>query len=220
MPVVTTNRPGERYEAAPAPETNGSTPARRPIADAAPLGLAAFALTTFVLSFYNAGILNIGGQAVVLGLALAYGGLAQLLAGMWELRNGNTFGGTAFTSFGAFWLSLAVYLQFFVHSVPASARAAALGVYFVGWAIFTVYMWVASLRTTAATSIVFLLLAITFALLGIGNWAGVHGVVTAGGWAGIATALAAWYASFAGVMNSTFGRAILPTRPLLPRAAA
>jgi uncharacterized protein len=220
MPVISTNRPGDRYETAHAPEANGSPPALRLIADPAPLGLAAFALTTFVLSFFNAGILNIGGEPVVLGLALAYGGLAQLLAGMWELRNGNTFGGTAFTSFGAFWLSLAAYIQFFASSVPASARGAALGVYLVAWAIFTTYMWVASFRTTAATNVVFLLLAVTLALLGIGNWAGVHGVVTAGGWAGIATALAAWYASFAGVMNSTFGRTILPTRPLLPRAAA
>ena len=103
----------------------------------------------------------------------AYGrrGCRKLLAGMWELRNGNTFGGTAFTSFGAFWLSLAAYDQCFIHSVPASARGAAVGVYLVGWAVFTAYMWVASLRTTAATSIVFLLLAITFALLGIVNWA-------------------------------------------------
>jgi succinate-acetate transporter protein len=219
MPVIT-NRTGNHYETAAAPESNGSPPAPRLVADPAPLGLAAFALTTFVLSFFNAGILNTAGEPVVLGLALAYGGLAQLLAGMWELRNGNTFGGTAFTSFGAFWLSLAAYNQFFAHSVPASASGAALGVYLVAWAIFTTYMWVASFRTTAATNIVFLLLAITFALLGIGNWAGVHGLVTAGGWAGIATALAAWYASFAGVMNATFGRTVLPMRPLLARPAA
>jgi succinate-acetate transporter protein len=211
---VMTNRPGEPYEGVSVPEANGAvTPARR-IADAAPLGLAAFALTTFVLSFFNAGIVSSAGEPVVLGLALAYGGLSQLLAGMWELRNGNTFGGTAFTSFGAFWLSLAAFDQFFSGSVPASARGAALGVYLVAWAIFTTYMWIASFRTSVATNVVFLLLAITLALLGIGQWAGVHALVTAGGWAGIATAVAAWYASFAGVLNSTFGRTVLPMRTL------
>ena len=79
-----------------------------PIADPGPLGLAAFALTTFVLSMFNADLVSKGGEPVVLGLALAYGGLAQLLAGMWEFRTGNTFGAVAFTSFGAFWLSFFV----------------------------------------------------------------------------------------------------------------
>ena len=213
---VMSRRPGEPFEGVSVPEGNGNgvAPPARLAADAAPLGLAAFALTTFVLSFFNAGIVSSAGAPVVLGLALAYGGLSQLLAGMWELRNGNTFGGTAFTSFGAFWLSLAAFNQFFASSVPASARGAALGLYLVAWAIFTTYMWIASLRTTAATSVVFLLLAITLTLLGVGQWAGVHTLVTAGGWAGIATALAAWYTSFAGVMKSTFGRTILPTGTL------
>jgi|SRR5215217_718925 len=114
-----------------------------------------------------------------------------MATGMWQLRNGNTFGATAFTSFGAFWLSLAAFDQFFASSVLASARDAALGLYPVAWAIFTTYMWIASFRTTAATNVVFLLLAITFTLLGIGQWTGVHTLVTAGGWAGIATAVAA-----------------------------
>jgi len=184
------------------------------IADPAPLGLAAFALTTFVLSFFNAGIVSSAGEPVVLGVALAYGGIAQVLAGMWEFKNNNTFGATAFTSYGAFWLSLWAFDQFFAGSVPKAALGDAVGLYLVAWGIFTTYMFVASFRTTAAVSLVFLLLAITFALLGIGNWAGHHSLVTAGGWFGIATAAAAWYASFAGVTNSTFGRTVLPVRPL------
>src|SRR3954470_22413868 len=83
------------------------------IADPGPLGLAAFALTTFVLSMFNAGLVGSAGEPVVLGVALAYGGLAQLLAGMWEFRTGNTFGAVAFTSYGAFWLSFAALVQFF-----------------------------------------------------------------------------------------------------------
>src|SRR3954462_6533872 len=175
------------------------------IADPAPLGLAAFALTTFVLSFFNAGLVNEGGEPVVLGLALAYGGFAQLLAGMWEFKNNNTFGATAFTSFGAFWISFWAFNQFFADKVPAGSVGDAVGLYLIAWGIFTTYMWIASFRTTAAVSAVFLLLAITYLVLGIGEASSADGVVKAGGWIGIATAIAAWYASFAGVTNSTFG---------------
>src|SRR3954468_10120820 len=130
------------------------------IADPAPLGLAAFALTTFVLSFFNAGIVGDAGEPIVLGLALAYGGLAQMLAGMWEFRNNNTFGATAFTSYGAFWLSLWAFNQFFAAKVPDSVAGDAVGLYLVAWGIFTSYMWVASMRTTAAINLVFALLTL------------------------------------------------------------
>ena len=184
------------------------------IADPAPLGLAAFALTTFVLSFFNAGLINEGGEPVVFGLALAYGGLAQLLAGMWEFKNNNTFGATAFTSFGAFWLSLFAYEQFFADSVPAAQVGDAVGLYLIAWGIFTAYMWIASFRVSVAVNIVFLLLAPTFILLGIGDAVGNDTITHIGGIVGIATALAAWYASFAGVTNKTFGRVVLPVREL------
>jgi uncharacterized protein len=186
-----------------------------PIADPGPLGLAAFAMTTFVLSMFNADLVGKGGEPIVLGLALAYGGLAQLLAGMWEFRTGNTFGAVAFTSFGAFWLSYWAFVQFYAKTVPAADAGHAVGLYLIAWGIFTTYMLVASLRTTAAITAVFLLLAVTFFLLGIGN-AGAHpNIVKAGGWVGLATAVVAWYASFAAVTNSTFGRTVLPVRPLV-----
>jgi succinate-acetate transporter protein len=183
-------------------------------ADPAPLGLAAFALTTFVLSMFNAGLVSKAGEPVVLGLALGYGGIAQILAGMWEFRTGNTFGAVAFTSFGAFWLSYWALVTFFVGDIPAAHVAASVGLYLIAWAIFTTYMFVASLRTNAAVAVVFLLLAVTFFLLGIGNANESNGMVEAGGWFGLATAAAAWYASFAAVVNSTFGRTVLPNRPL------
>ncbi len=200
------------------PTAGQSAEARAPatwtVADPGPLGLAAFALTTFVLSMFNADLVGKGGEPVVFGLALAYGGLAQLLAGMWEFRTGNTFGAVAFTSYGAFWISFWAYVQFFAKSVPAADAGHAVGLYLIAWAIFTTYMFVASLRTTAAIAVVFALLAITFVLLGIGE-AGPHANITkAGGWCGLATAAAAWYASFAAVCNSTFGRIVLPVRPL------
>ena len=200
---------GGQQPVAAAQVREGWTPA-----DPAPLGLAAFALTTFVLSMFNADLVNKAGEPVVLGLALAYGGVAQILAGMWEFRTGNTFGAVAFTSFGAFWISFWAFVTFFAGEVPAANVGDAVGLYLIAWGIFTTYMFVASLRTNAAVAVVFVLLAVTFFLLGIGNANETNGMVEAGGWFGLATAVAAWYASFAAVVNSTFGRTVLPVRPL------
>ena len=183
------------------------------IADPAPLGLAAFALTTFVLSFFNAGLVSDKGEPIVLALALTYGGIAQLLAGMWEFRNNNTFGATAFTSYGAFWLSFWAINQFFASKIPSANLGDAVGLYLIAWGIFTTYMFIASFRTTAAVSLVFFLLAITYFVLGIGEAGGTTNIVKAGGYIGLVTAIAAWYASFAGVTNSTFGRTVMPVRP-------
>jgi succinate-acetate transporter protein len=151
---------------------------------------------------------------VVLGLALAYGGIAQLLAGMWEFRNNNTFGATAFTSFGAFWISFFVLEQFEGSKIGTAHEGAAVGLYLIAWGIFTTYMWIASFRVSVAVNLVFVLLAATFFLLGIGDANGTTSITHAGGWLGIATAAVAWYASFAGVTNKTFGRIVLPVREL------
>jgi len=195
-------------------QTGGWTPA-----DPGPLGLAAFALTTFVLSMFNSGLMNADkGEAIVLGLALAYGGLAQLLAGLWEFRTGNTFGATAFVSYGAFWISFWAFVAFYEDKIPKAYQPKAVGLYLIAWGIFTTYMFIASLRTTAAIATVFVLLAATFLLLGIGNATETEGITKAGGFVGLATAAAAWYASFAGVANSTFKRTILPVKPLTPDA--
>ena len=184
------------------------------IANPAPLGLAGFALTTFVLSMVNSGLVSDKAEPVVFGLALAYGGIAQLLAGMWEFKTGNTFGATAFASYGAFWISFWALVQFFLKDIPAADAGHAVGLYLWAWAIFTTYMFIASLRTTGAVALVFILLAITFVLLAIGK-SGDHTTVTHwGGYFGIATAIAAWYASFAAVTNATFGRTVLPVIPL------
>ncbi|MDX6684193.1 MAG: uncharacterized protein QOF86_321 [Baekduia sp.] len=185
-----------------------------PIADPGPLGLAAFALTTFVLSVFNANLMGAGGEPVVFGLAFAYGGLAQFAAGMWEFRTGNTFGAVAFTSYGAFWLSFWAFVEFFEKNVPKADAGHAVGLYLIAWGIFTLYMTVASLRTTAAVATVFGLLTLTFFALGIGNAGGHTNIVHLGGWLGLATAAAAWYASFAAVTNSTFGRTVFPVGSL------
>src|SRR3954453_2448023 len=179
-------------------------------ADPGPLGLAGFAMTTFVLSMFNADLVNKAGEPVVLGLALAYGGIAQLLAGMWEFRTGNTFGAVAFSSFGAFWISYWLLVTFGVDAIPEAHLGSAIGLYLWAWAIFTTYMFIASLRTTGAVALVFFLLAITFILLGAGNSGDDTNLIKWGGYLGLATAAAAWYASFAAVINSTFGRIVAP----------
>ena len=189
----------------------------RMIADPAPLGLGAFALTTFLLSLVNAGILPKDTEPVVLGVALAYGGVAQLLAGMWEFRKGNVFGATVFTSFGAFWLSFWAYLTFFAEGIPAEHHGVAAGWYLLAWAIFTTLMLVAALRTTAVLAALFAVVAVVFVLLALGAINGSAGLTTAGGIRGIVAAALAWYLCLAGVAASTFGKPILPNPPLFRR---
>jgi succinate-acetate transporter protein len=184
------------------------------IADPGPLGLGAFALTTFVLSVFNANIIgNKALEAVVLPIALFYGGIAQLLAGMWEFKKNNTFGALAFTSYGSFWLGLAAYVRFVAPGLPAAQAHEATGLLLLAWTIFTAYMLIAALRTTRVIATVFALLTVTFVLLTIGAL-GSHPIVTqAGGWFGLVTAAVAWYGSMAGVTNETWGRTVLPTWP-------
>jgi hypothetical protein len=182
-------------------------------ADPGPLGLGAFAMTTFVLSMFNSNLVNPKGVAVVLGLALVYGGLVQLLAGMWEFRTGNTFGAVAFCSYGAFWISFWALNVFYAKDITGNVGHA-LGVYLYAWAIFTAYMTVAALRVSGAVLLVFVLLTATFILLAIGNVGAHETVIHWGGYVGLATAAAAWYASFAAVVNSTFGHTVLPVIPL------
>ncbi len=182
-------------------------------ADPGPLGLAGFAMTTFVLSMFNSNLVDEKGVPVVLGLALAYGGIVQLIAGLWEFRTGNTFGAVAFCSYGAFWLSFWALEVFYAKQIGGNVGHS-VGVYLWAWAIFTAYMTVAALRVSGAVLLVFVLLTATFVLLAIGA-VGAHTTVTHwGGYVGLATAAAAWYASFAAVTNSTFGRTMLPVMPL------
>jgi succinate-acetate transporter protein len=184
------------------------------IADPGPLGLAGFAGTTFFLSAINTGLLPATVTGAVLGLALFYGGLAQLLAGMWEFVKGNTFGATAFSSFGAFWLSY----WFLVNHVLGGLKATpgdigdAIGVFLLVWTIFTAYMTVAATRVSLAVLAVFAALTLTFLFLTLGAF-GHESLTKFGGWLGFLTAVLAWYASFAGVTNSTFKRIVLPVFP-------
>jgi succinate-acetate transporter protein len=173
-------------------------------------------MTTFVLSMFNGNLVNAKGLPVVLGLALVYGGIVQLLAGMWEFRTGNTFGAVAFSSFGAFWISFWALNVFYAKQLGGNVGHD-VGLYLWAWAIFTAYMTVAALRVSGAVLLVFVLLTITFVLLAIGAVGAHENVTHWGGYLGLATAAAAWYASFAAVANSTFGRVVLPVFPLSGR---
>jgi uncharacterized protein len=199
----------EEREATPAVQPAA---AAAPIADPAPLGLAAFALTTFLLSAVNARWTN-GNSAgtAFLGYALAYGGGAQLLAGMWEFRNKNVFGATAFSSYGAFWIGL----FFWIKNAPA-ATGHDLGWILLAFAIFNTYMLILSTQVNMAVFVVFLTLELTEILLVIGNFTSSPGWTQFGGYVGIITAAAAWYASAAGVANGLNGKLRIPVgKPLI-----
>ncbi len=205
-----------------AEEPTRVAPAEPVMADPAPLGLGAFALTTFVFSLVNAGWIAQGSdpsQQIVnlfLPLALFYGGLAQLIAGLFEFRTGNTFALTGFVSFGAFWIALATMNLFARQGIIAETRLAeAQGWFFLGWAIFTAIMLIASFGLNVGLIVTFVLLLATFILLTIGDlMGGPEGPgavwVNVGGYVGILTALAAWYVAAADVINDTLGRTVLP----------
>ncbi len=201
--MATTHTPSSEVSSGIAPGAH--------IADPAPLGLAAFALTTFVLSVINAGWVPATVEPVVFGLALAYGGLGQLLAGMWEFSKGNTFGATAFSSYGAFWISFWWLTGHTDLSGAGNDAATGVGLYLLAWGIFTAYMAVAATRVSGAVLTVFVLLTITFLVLAWGEFAGSDSIHHIGGYLGLLTAIAAWYTSFAGVAAFTFKRPLLPT---------
>ena len=162
----------------------------------------------------NAGLIAEGAEPIVFGMALMVGGLAQVLASMWEPRTGNTFAGTAFVAYGAFWLSFWALVQFYVADIPKAEVGDALGLYLIAWGIFTAYMFVASFKTSRGVNVVFGLLLFTFLALGIGELAASTGLTRAGGYLGLLTAAAAAYVAMAEITNATFGRTVLPIHPL------
>jgi hypothetical protein len=194
-----------------------------PAADPAPLGLAGFALTTFLLSGHNASWIP---DLVWIGPAIFYGGLAQFSAGMWEFRNRNVFGATAFSTYGGFWMGLGIFIllgtdtsRFFAGYTGGDVTNA-LAWFLFAFAVFNTYMLIASMRVNGAVFMVFLTLEITEILLVIGFFNLSHGGtgwwLHAGGWAGIVTAAVAWYASAAGVLNGVSGKTVLPVgKPMM-----
>ncbi|HEV2376386.1 MAG TPA: acetate uptake transporter [Streptosporangiaceae bacterium] len=197
------------------PQTPGApAPAGAVWGNSAPLALAAFAVTTFMLSMVNTGVVNAGVTPAVFGVAFMFGGLTQLIAGIIQFRTGNTFGGVLFSTFGAFWLSLFAIAQYFLKTIPATQTGHALGLFLYAFGIFTVWIWVASFRTNAVVVVALAALAVTFFLLGAGNYGASTGLVHAGGWLGVAVAALAAYLSCAELCEASYKRTVLPVFPL------
>jgi succinate-acetate transporter protein len=191
---------GEKLETGPA----------RLIAEPAALGLAGFALSTMVLSFINVGVLPDSDLPVALGLALAYGGIVQLLAGMWAFVKNDTFAAVALSSYGGFWISFWALNQFFLTKIPADQQAGAVALFLFCWAVFSFYMWVISFKVSLAVMAVFATLWPAYVLLGLGKALDSTLLFHLGGAFGIATAACAWYASFAITANKTTKRDWIP----------
>ena len=202
---------------APTHEHNGATPAAaKPIewGNSAPLALAAFAVTTFMLSMINADFIAKGVEPAVFGVALMFGGLTQLLAGLIQFRTGNTFAGVLFSGFGAFWLSLFAIAEFFLKAIPAAQVGHALGLFLYAFGFFVISMTIASFRTNRIVVVALLLLIGAFYALGAGNYGAHTGLVHLGGYLGLGAAALAMYLSCAETCEATYGHSILPVWPL------
>src|SRR5450755_3308039 len=182
--------------------------------NSAPLALCAFAVTTFMLSMVNADLIAQGVKPVVFGVALMFGGLTQLIAGIIQLRIGNTFAGVLFSGFGAFWLSLFAIVQFFITEVPPAQVGHALGLFIYAFGIFVVVMLAASLRTNVVVVFALAILVFAFFFLGAGNSGGHTTLIHWGGYFGLAAAACAFYLALAELCEASYGRAVLPVWPL------
>ena len=195
-------------------------PAAEPVVPAtgwgnsAPLGLAGFAVTTFMLSMVNAKLVNVGVEPVVFAVALMFGGIAQLIAGVIQFRLGNTFTGVLFTAFGAFWLSLYAIAEFFLKDVPALQVGHALGLFLYAFGIFAAWLWLASFRTNVLVVVALGALVATLFVLGAGNYGGNGLLVETGGYMGLAVAALAAYISCAELCEASYKRSVLPLWPL------
>jgi succinate-acetate transporter protein len=201
------------------PELAGALPRAATLSwgNSAPLALLAFAVTTFMLSMVNANAIAVGVTPVVFGVALMFGGATQLIAGIIQLRTGNTFSGVLFTGFGAFWLSLFAIAQWFLKEVPPLQVGHAMGLFLYAFGIFVVVMLATSLRTNAVVVLALAILVLTFFCLGAGNYGASTTLIHWGGYFGLAAAACAFYLALAELCESSYGRAVLPVWPLARR---
>ncbi|MBR2302977.1 MAG: acetate uptake transporter [Clostridia bacterium] len=190
-----------------------STETTKKVANPGPLGLLGFGMTTVLLNLHNADLLPLSIMIVAMGICL--GGLAQIIAGVRELCQGNTFGGTAFTAYGLFWWSLVlIWTNPFAgtETAPdiASADGTALGFYLLIWGIFTAFMFIGTFKHNIATRVVFGSLALLFFLLALGDFTGNHGITVIAGFEGIFCGISAIYSAMGQILNAEFGKTIIP----------
>jgi succinate-acetate transporter protein len=177
----------------------------------------AFAVTTFMLSMVNANAISAGVQPVVFGVALMFGGLTQLIAGIIQLRTGNTFSGVLFSGFGAFWLSLFAIAQWFLKAVPPAQVGHALGLFLYAFGIFAFIMLATSFRTNAVVVVALVILNVTIFFLAAGNYGAHTTMIHWGGYFGLAAAACAFYVALAELCESSYGRAVIPVWSLAKR---
>jgi uncharacterized protein len=180
-------------------------------ANPAPLGLMGFGMTTVLLNLANAGLIKV--TVVILSMGIFYGGIAQVVAGIQEWKKGNTFGATAFSSYGFFWLTLVTI--FLLPGINDSYKAFALdapglAAYLFLWGLFTLYMFIGTLKATRILQVIFLLLTILFFMLAIHAYTGIAAIGTYAGYEGILTGLAAIYGAMGNVLNEMYGKKIVP----------
>ena len=207
------SRPEVNLNGAPAPAVAPELNLRAKTLDwgnSAPLALLAFAVTTFMLSMINANAVSVAATPIVFAVALMFGGLAQLIAGLIQLRTGNTFSGVLFAGFGAFWMSFFAIGQWFLKDVPALQVGHALGLFLYAFGIFVVVMLAASLRTNAIVVLALGILVATFFLLGAGYYGAHITMLHWGGYCGLAAAACAFYLALAELCEFSYGRAVLP----------
>ena len=186
-----------------------STELNKTTANPGPLGLLGFGMTTVLLNLHNAGLLPLSIAIVAMGIAL--GGLAQIIAGIRELCQGNTFGGTAFTAYGLFWWSLVlIWTNPFAGAGIEAASKVAMGYYLLLWGIFTAFMFVGTLKHNRATQVVFGSLTVLFVLLALGDFTGNHTITIIAGFEGIFCGLSAIYSAMGQILNAEFGKKIIP----------
>ena len=176
-------------------------------ANPGPLGLLGFGMTTVLLNLHNAGLLPLSIVIVAMGIAL--GGLAQIIAGIRELCQGNTFAGTAFTAYGLFWWSLVLIWVNPFDGINAATKTD-MGYYLLLWGIFTAFMFVGTLKHNRATQVVFGSLTILFMLLALGDFTGNHAITTVAGFEGIFCGLSAIYSAMGQILNAEYGKNVIP----------
>jgi len=184
------------------------------IANPAPLGLFAFGLTTLMLNLVNADLVVVGTKGLVIGYGMFFGGLCQMLAGMWEFKKNNTFGATAFTSYGAFWMGYSLWFILAKTSKFPSPDGSGLAAILAVWGMFTFLMFIGTLKLNRALQAVFLSLAILFFLLAAGDATESKTIATIAGYEGIVCAFTAIYAAWAQVINEVWGKTVLPLGPV------
>lgn len=178
------------------------------LANPAPLGLMGFGMTTILLNLHNTGLFEM--DVIILAMGLFYGGIAQILAGLLEYKKGNTFGLTAFTSYGSFWLTLVAILLLPKMGLAAAADGHFLGAYLALWGIFTLFLFFGTLRAAKMLQFVFASLTLLFALLAIGHLLDHAALLRIAGWVGIVCGASAFYLAMGEVLNEKFGRSVLP----------